>query len=247
MGSDKHEKSKREAEPTYVLIFSRTLDAPAWIAMSLGARLLYIALRRRCWDNKKTSPDKLINGRLFLSQRDAAREIGTHHTQIARWFRELQHFGFLVMTKGGSLGVDGKGKAPHWRLTEFATIVGPPTRDFERWEGQKFIDRKLKSRAGKSAHPVPGSQHTSGRLSSTLESESVPGSQHIGDPSSVPGSQHINSSHLPSPLPSRSVTPSTRLAKRAHRGAVASEPPLRSVPISAELVEPGRLRQGRPR
>ena len=130
MGSDKHEKAEQGHEPTYVLIFSAMLDAPAWRAMSLGARLLYIAVRRQCWDSKKTGSTKLRNGKIFLSQRDAAEQLGTHHTQIARWFRELQHFGFIVMTSTGHLGGDGKGKAPHWRLTELATVDGPPTRDF---------------------------------------------------------------------------------------------------------------------
>jgi hypothetical protein len=45
------------------------------------------------------------------------------HNEIARWFRELQFYGFIVMTKGGSLGVEGKGKAPHWRLTELGYML----------------------------------------------------------------------------------------------------------------------------
>ena len=125
--------------------------------------------------------DKLSNGRIFLSQRDAAKQLGTHHTQIARWFRELQHFGFLVMTKGGSLGVDGKGKAPHWRLTELATIAARQRVILNGGRVRNLSTKKTKSRAGKSAHPVPGSQHSGVPESRPLESESVPGSQHIGD------------------------------------------------------------------
>src|SRR4051812_30028083 len=98
--------------PPFVPLLVGTLDAPAWRALSHGARSLYIALKRRY------SPNSHNNGRMFLSQRAAALEINSHHNEVARWFRELQHYGFIVCTSRGSLGVDGKGKAPHWRLTE---------------------------------------------------------------------------------------------------------------------------------
>ena len=48
------------------------------------------------------------------SQRVAAKELRSHHNEIERWFRELQHYGFIVMTMPGFLGVQGKGKAPRW-------------------------------------------------------------------------------------------------------------------------------------
>src|SRR5262249_52779835 len=118
----------------FVPLIKETLDAPAWRAMSHGARSLYIALKRRYNSNNPN------NGRLFISQRIASREIGSSTNQVARWFRELQHFGFIVMTEAGCLGVDGKGKAPHWRLTELGYMNDPPTRDFIRWDGSSFQD-----------------------------------------------------------------------------------------------------------
>jgi len=51
------------------------------------------------------------NGRVFVSQRTASQEIGSSYAEIARWFRELQYYGFLVQTKGGSLGLNSKGTA----------------------------------------------------------------------------------------------------------------------------------------
>jgi len=71
---------------------------------------------------------------------------------IERWFRELEHFGFIVMSSPGCLGVEGKGKAPHWRLTECGTtsktsatgVWEPPTNDFLRWDGTPFRDPKTK-------------------------------------------------------------------------------------------------------
>jgi hypothetical protein len=119
----------------FVPLLKETLDCAAWKAMSHGARSLYIALKRRYSNNTHN------NGRLYLSQRDAAEEIGSHTNQIGRWFRELQHFGFIVMTSAGCLGVDGDGIAPHWRLTELGHMKDPPTRDFLRWDGKTFRDR----------------------------------------------------------------------------------------------------------
>jgi hypothetical protein len=142
--------------PSFVPLLKDTLASPAWKAMSHGARSLYIALKLRYSSNFKN------NGRLYLSQRDAAEEIGSHTNQVARWFRELEYHGFIVKTRGGSLGVDGKGKAPHWRLTEVGYMTDPPTRDFMRWNGITFDshrpggDRPLKteSRPPFLVHPV---------------------------------------------------------------------------------------------
>ena len=104
------------------------------------ARSLYIALKRRYWPNKKN------NGRIYLSVRDAAEELGSGRTQIIRWFRELRYYGFIVMMNAGCLGLDGKGKAPHWRLTEVSYMRGTssrgtedmPTMDFVKWNGVRF-------------------------------------------------------------------------------------------------------------
>jgi hypothetical protein len=53
------------------------------------------------------------------------------------------------MTNGGGLGVDGKGKAPHWRLTEAEWSGGRngntwmlPTKDYLKWDGTKFQDNQ---------------------------------------------------------------------------------------------------------
>jgi hypothetical protein len=58
------------------------LDAPAWRAVSHGARSLFIALKRRYSSNYHN------NGKIFLSQRDASKKIGSGTEEITRWFRE---------------------------------------------------------------------------------------------------------------------------------------------------------------
>jgi hypothetical protein len=154
MGRDKHERARKNKLPPFVPLLVNTLDSPAWRAMSHGARSLYVALKRRYSVNIHN------NGRLFLSQRDAHEEIRSHHNEIARWYRELQHYGFIVLTVPGVLGVEGKGQAPRWRLTELGYMRDPPTRDFERWDGKRF---KAKPRAPFPARGVRENQHNSVR------------------------------------------------------------------------------------
>ena len=124
--------SEKEKQPPFVMINKQVLDSGAWRAMSPGARILYIALKRRYWS------DRHNNGRIYLSQRNAEKEIGRDTNQITRWFRELQHYGFIVQTQRGSLGLDGAGRAPHWRLTECGYQKQPATQDYLRWDGTPF-------------------------------------------------------------------------------------------------------------
>jgi hypothetical protein len=131
---------KKHKNPSFVMVTNQVLDAPAWKAMSMGARCLYIALKRRYNQQIKN------NGRIYLSVRQAQRELGAGKTQIVRWFRELQHYWFIVPMKPGYLGLDGKGKAPLWRLTEVGYMRGKsspgmedmPTMEFLKWNGVRF-------------------------------------------------------------------------------------------------------------
>jgi hypothetical protein len=112
------------------------LDSPAWKHLSMGARLLYIALARRL------NFDTRNNGRIYLSTRFAMEEIGTtSKNSISRWYRELQHYGFIVQTTPPTLG--SKGLAAHWRLTDVAygKLDGRPikaTKDYLKWTGEVF-------------------------------------------------------------------------------------------------------------
>jgi hypothetical protein len=114
------------------------LDAPATKALSHGAFRLYAALKRQY--NPDISDRR--NGRVYLSQRRAHQEIRSHREQISRWYRELEYYGFIVMTEAACLGLEGKGRAPRWRLTEVGYMNDPPTKDFLRWNGVRFSDPK---------------------------------------------------------------------------------------------------------
>jgi hypothetical protein len=133
-------KSKDKGRlPQFVPLLVETLKSPAWRAMSHGGRSLYVALRGKYSTNFKN------NGKLYLATRDAAKELGSGLEEVGNWFRELQHYGFIVQTTPGCLGVEGMGKAPHWRLTEVGYMKDLPTKDFMRWNGIKF-SRRVPSR-----------------------------------------------------------------------------------------------------
>lgn len=79
--------------PPSVPLFRETIAAPAYRHLSFGARALLTALKARCVKN---------NGHVYLSQRDVGREIGhENRSDIANWYRELQHYGFIVQTEAG--------------------------------------------------------------------------------------------------------------------------------------------------
>jgi hypothetical protein len=134
---------KKTTLPKFVALFDETIDAPAWRALTMGARALYVALKR------KLNYEKNNNGKIFLAHRSAARELGADKAHVARWYRELQFYGFIVMTEPSGLGVNGKGRAAKWRLTEWECDGKSGTRDFLKWGGKIF-----KSPSAKSGHPV---------------------------------------------------------------------------------------------
>jgi hypothetical protein len=123
--------------PPFVPLLISTIDAPAWKAMSHGAKWLYVALRRRMPNGRN---------RAFVSYRTAQRELKASPKKIREWFAELVHYGFIKLAVHGCLGVDGKGKAPHWTLTECGQtsrasaegLFEPPTNDFLKWDGILF-------------------------------------------------------------------------------------------------------------
>jgi hypothetical protein len=145
-----YKKDRQHLQAPWVSVTRSLLDQPAWKAMSFGARALYVALKR--YYNTKIDN----NGKLYLSTRDACKALGTKSMQsIRRWFAELEFYGFIVKTTGGYLGVDGRGIAPHYRLTECFCSGEAATRDYERWDGTRFVDPTTKERCAKKQNPEP--------------------------------------------------------------------------------------------
>jgi hypothetical protein len=133
---NRHKKDKGRIAGPFVPMLVATMKSPAWKAMSANARVVYIALKSKYGIEAKN------NGRIYLSARDGTEETGLGKNVIARALREVQYYGFIAMTEPGCLGLDGRGKAPHWRLTELGYMTDPPTRDFMRWDGVIFHEQK---------------------------------------------------------------------------------------------------------
>ena len=126
--ADRTGRTKGAAQP-FVQILKPTLKEPAWRALSYGARCLYIALKSYYRGDN--------NGRLYLSVRKAAHDLGASPSSTERWFHDLIEHGFIVPTRGGFLGGDGKGTATSWRLTELGFMGEQPTKDYKDWPNIK--------------------------------------------------------------------------------------------------------------
>jgi len=122
--------------PPFVPMVKSTMGTPAWRAMSHGARSLYTALRARY--NTK------LQNAVYLAGRAAVQELGrhSHRDYVRRWFRELEYYGFIRMVSLPHHGLNGHGRAAHYRLTEEPYLDRPPTRDFLNWDGTIFQEQK---------------------------------------------------------------------------------------------------------
>jgi hypothetical protein len=181
--------------PPFVPLLKDTIKTDAWRATSHGARSLYAALKSR-YNNK-------LGNAVYLSTRIASAELGSHshRDNVRRWFRELQYYGFIVMVSPGQLGVDGRGKAPHWRLTEEWFAGEPPTRDFLHWDGDPFHEQKSpNSYISKKQNPGPP-------VRSTVDHPSGPVLDHPFRPVPVQGGPPVQAiqQHQPGP-PVQAIT-----------------------------------------
>jgi hypothetical protein len=126
-------------------ILHETMDCPAWKQLSHAAKWLYVLLKRRHMNGRNTA---------FVSFRDASKELRCSHRKIATLFAEMEHYGFIVKVRHGTLGVEGKGRATVWRLTELGTtrkhsnndLFEPPTKEYLKWDGVLYEPKKTKAR-----------------------------------------------------------------------------------------------------
>jgi hypothetical protein len=165
-------KKQNDRLPPFVPLFRETLKTPAYRQLSFGARALFTAMRMRCVKN---------NGHVYLSQRDVGEELGhKDRNDIANWFRELTHYGFIVQTEAASLGVDGKGKAPHWRITDMPTRNGSgqldaATSNFLHWDGVLFEPHIRPSRRWNARKLTDLARQNPGRhVPTTVDGTSLP-------------------------------------------------------------------------
>jgi hypothetical protein len=129
----RHDKGRM---PLFVPLFKDTIKTEAWKALSHGARSLYVVLKGRYSKTRQNA--------VYGSTRNAEAELGRYSSRpnVMRWFRELQHYGFIVMVSPAHHGVNGHGKAPHYRLTEEWYLGKARTRDFLSWDGIPFTEKR---------------------------------------------------------------------------------------------------------
>ena len=187
---------KNKIEGPFVALLLTTLESPAWKALSHGSKWLYVALKRRKSNN---------GNRAYISYRTAQKEIKSSTKKIGEWFAELKHYGFIELMQPHSLGLDGKGKAPHWRLTECGRtskaseneIFEPPTNDFLRWDGTPFDAKPYRCDTGwdfQKQNPVNDMEYTPSTTWNTppyptSDTPNVSSVNHVGD---IQGASSVN-------------------------------------------------------
>lgn len=124
--------SKGRIQGQFTALRYEVMDSAAWKQMSMGARMLYIALIKPLSFNADN------NGKVFLATRRAAVELGASQRRVCVWFRELEHYGFIVLTYPGTTMT-----AARWRITDvgWGRLDGKgiePTKDYLRWDGVLF-------------------------------------------------------------------------------------------------------------
>ena len=115
----------------------------------------------------------------------------------------------------GCLGIEGKGKAPHWRLTELGTtsktsssgVAEPPTRDYLTWDYVPWkrpadrrrprFDRFLKNKTPllTPKRSATGVDNTPAMASIAPDAQSATGGVHIQDAETATGVDNISSNH----------------------------------------------------
>jgi hypothetical protein len=206
-------KGSYDKLPPFIPLFRETLASPAYRQLSFAARALLTALRSHCVKN---------NGHVYLSLRDAGEELGhKNRNDIANWFRELERYGFIVQTEAASLGVDGKGKAPHWRITDMPTRkdnneLASATKDFLRWDGVVFEPHIRPSRRWNASKQTDLQKQKPGRhVRTTVDCTFVP--RVVG--TFVPAKSQSGTDVTPisEPVGGTNVTPITSIATMVAR------------------------------
>lgn len=109
----KPNRTGRDPSDHYTQLFRRTLETPAWAALSTTAQAIYPFLKLE-WHGPKANN----NGRIQLSVRQAAARVGVGINAAARGFHDLQAKGLIVVKTLGALGIEGEARGPSFEITE---------------------------------------------------------------------------------------------------------------------------------
>jgi hypothetical protein len=108
--------------------------------LSVGARALFMELQGEYFTD--------FEGYVFLSARDGAKRLRASKENVCAWFKELEHYGFIVKVRDAHLAGMGEGESAHYRLTDRYYHAQTPTRDFEKWDGVIFEPQKRTDKRG---------------------------------------------------------------------------------------------------
>jgi hypothetical protein len=145
-------KDLKKLRTTFTPLYTdATKKCRAWYAMDARARALIVEMKLLY--NRETE------SAIGMSSRQAAKLLNTsdHHIAV-RMLKQAVHYGFLVKTADGFLGINGKGIAAQYRLTDEPYLGRPATLDFKRWDGTLFEEKprfkKTEPRGAKHHRPV---------------------------------------------------------------------------------------------
>ena len=114
----------------FARLFLKTLQCPAWRALSPYAQCLYPWMLLE-WDGPRSNN----NGQIGLSVRQAAPALACNTETARRAFLDLQAKGFLVVTRCAALGIAGKARGHKYEITELGTAAEPvPRKLFRDWK-----------------------------------------------------------------------------------------------------------------
>lgn len=109
----------------FVMLWHWLMNSAAWRSLTCDQKQLYLELRRRF--------NGTNNGQIYLSVRDATRELHIAKATAQKAFRALQEKGFLKCARLGSFHYKVR-HASLWILTEESYGDQLPTKEFMRWE-----------------------------------------------------------------------------------------------------------------
>ena len=83
--------------PPFTSLFRHTTNSAAWAALSVGARAAFFELQSNYNTNRQNT--------VFLSARTGSKKLNAHKDTVAKWMRELEHYGFIVAMQRDTLAL----------------------------------------------------------------------------------------------------------------------------------------------
>jgi hypothetical protein len=119
-------KKSRKGDARHIRLYAYMTRSPAWKSLNGNERATYLLLAERYVG--------VNNGKIPLSIREVASELGIHFTTAARCLAALQDGGFIVARVKGAFSLKRR-HATQWRLTEHTCNVSGhgPSGEYRAW------------------------------------------------------------------------------------------------------------------